>query len=295
MKRFFDFNLLLSGLLVAAFAFTFTACSDDNDDDGGNSTDVPTYTEDAVKFEITDANSPYSSIELTANGEYIIIKGTSNAYNSAKGIKALVKAKENATAESSSNTINGTYTKNADGSYDLKNFGKITITANSISITTSNGRTSTYEGFSTTKVGNMESSLFRTWKAREYKLAIRSSEGNIDKTFKNFDEMIKWYEDGEGPDYIDPNEIWWQPTFENVIVSPYYTFAISAKEFKGNTFVTNVYIPMKWTRTGTTSGKITSVDNFPITFELKNNNLVLTYEESEDGETFKLTITYNPA
>lgn len=200
------------------------------------------------------------------------------------------------TAESNSNTINGTYTKNADGSYDLKNFGKITITANSISITASNGQTVTYTGLNATKVGNMDSSLFRTWKAREYRIVVRSSEGNIDKTFNSFDEMIKWFEAGEGPDYTDPNEIWWQPTFERVIISPYSTFAVSGKEYRGNSFVTNVYIPLKWTRTGTKSGKvIIENDDVPMTFELQNSHLVVTVDESDEEGTFKTIITYNPA
>lgn len=298
MKKFFSLNLLLSGLLMAACAFTFTACSDDDDDDDGGAPIVnPTYADDAVKVEITDANSPYSSIELTASGDYIIVKNQTGSYSAAKGIKALVpssRAEATTTPQSNSNMICGKYTKNADGSYNLANFGTIAIGEQNITITTSDGTTTTHAVSKSPKVGDMSSSLFRTWEAAKFRVIAKGEGYSEDKTFNSFDAMEKWMEGEEGPD-DNPNEFWYQPTFEQVIISQYSTFAISAREYFGNMIVTNLFIPLSFVKTGTNSGKLSIDESDDLTFELSSNQLVVTYDESDEEDTFKLIVTYNPA
>lgn len=296
MKKFFNLNLLLSGLLMAACAFTFTACSDDDDDNNGDGPlDKPTYADDAVKFEITDASSQYSSIELTASGDYIVEKALAGTYSAVKGFKALAPStRATAKPESNSYIICGTYEKNADGSYTLKGFGKIEIGEQSIIITINNETKTTHAVKKSPKIDNMSSDLFRTWKAAKFRVIAKGDGYSEDKTFNSFDAMEKWLEDEEGPD-DNPEEFWYQPTFEKVIVSQYGTFAISAREYFGNILVSDLFAPIRWTRIGTNSGKL-SIDSYgDTTFELNNNQLVLTYDESDEEDIFKLVITYNPA
>lgn len=292
MKKFFNLNLLLSGLLMAACAFTFTACSDDDDDNnGGGPLDNPTYADDAVKLEITYASSLYSSIELTASGDYIVEKNQAGSYSAVKGLKS--KERATTTPQSNSNVICGKYTKNADGSYNLANFGTIVIAEQSITITTSDGTTTTHTVSKSQKVVDMSSALFRTWKAAKFRVIAKGEGYNQDKTFNSFDAVEAWMEGEEGPDE-NPDEFWYQPTFEEVIISQYSTFAISAREYFGNTIVTNLFIPMPFVKTGTNSGKLSIDDSDTgMTFELNNNQLVVTYDESDEEDTFKMIITYN--
>lgn len=300
MKKFFNLNLLLSGLLMVACAFTFTACSDDDDDglldnppyvDGGGPLDNPTYADDAVKFEITEASSQYSSIELTASGDYIVVKNQTSPYSTVKGMKS--KKEATTTPQSNSNVICGMYTKNADGSYDLANFGKIVIAEQSITITTSDGTTTTHTVSKSPRVLDMSSALFRTWKAAKFRVIVKGEGYNLDKTFNSYDAVKNWTEGEEGPDDYS-GEFYFLPTFEEVIISQYFTCAVSAREYFGNTIITKLFLPMPFVKTGTNSGKI-SFDDFEteMTFELNNNQLVVTYDESDEEETWRMIITYN--
>lgn len=66
-------------------AFAMASCSDDdgnNGDDSGDTSgggsdgtemEAPQFESSAAKYTITDAGSPYTSVELTASGNYIIL------------------------------------------------------------------------------------------------------------------------------------------------------------------------------------------------------------------------------
>lgn len=56
-------------------------------------------------------------------------------------------------------------------------------------------------------------------------------------------------------------------------------------------------MPLPWKPTGTNSGCLDPEhveDGDVITFELKGKNLIFVYDESYDGDIFKMTITYDP-
>ena len=54
-------------LFMAVSGISFCSCSDD----GGEIT-TPTYEANAAKYQILDSKSPYSSVEFTETGKYII-------------------------------------------------------------------------------------------------------------------------------------------------------------------------------------------------------------------------------
>lgn len=72
-------------------AFAMASCSDDdgnNGDDSGDTSgggsdgtemEAPQFESSAAKYTITDAGSPYTSVELTASGNYIIFTNGSQA------------------------------------------------------------------------------------------------------------------------------------------------------------------------------------------------------------------------
>lgn len=72
-------------------AFAMASCSDDdgnNGDDSGDTSgggsdgtemEAPRFESSAAKYTITDAGSPYTSVELTASGNYIIFTNGSQA------------------------------------------------------------------------------------------------------------------------------------------------------------------------------------------------------------------------
>lgn len=296
MKKFLNLNWLLSGLLMTACLFTFTACSDDNDGDGGGDLTPPKYAEDAVKFEIQDADSPYQSIELTPSGDYLVTKNTGSSPAFVKGKKSSVKRNEAGTPSSNSNVINGKYTKNADGSYTLEDFGTITLEENQITIVSGNGQEYKYTVTFAPKVTGVSSDLFRTWKATKYRVQMKGDGYNEDRTFNNIDEVLKWIEEEEGPDSGDEGT-WFQPDFSYLIISPYSTLAISCTEYFNYTKIQKIFLPLPWKPTGTNSGCLDPEhveDGDVITFELKGKNLIFVYDESYDGDIFKMTITYDP-
>lgn len=296
MKKFLNLNWLLSGLLMMACLFTFTACSDDNDDNGGGELTTPKYAEDAVKFEIQDADSPYQSIELTPSGDYLVMKNTGSSPAFVKGKMVSVKRNEAGKPSSNSNVINGKYTKNADGSYTLEDFGTVTLEENKITIVSGNGQRYGYTGIYAPKVTGVSSDLFRTWKATKYRVQIKGDGYNEDRTFNNMDEVLKWIDDEEGPD-SGGEGTWFQPTFSYLIISPYGTLAISCIEYFNYTKIQNTLVPLRWKSTGTNRGCLDPEffeDGDIFTFELKGKNLIFVYDESSDGDIFKMTITYDP-
>lgn len=134
--------------ILAAFLFIFTTLSltSCSDSDGGGNFEEPKFEQDAARYEITSANSPYASIELTASGNYIIIeKNSSYAHSlSAKKKSFSFSKKEAKTRASSDGVIWGKYTKGANGEYILEGFGTIKVeskgdNAYDLDITKNNG------------------------------------------------------------------------------------------------------------------------------------------------------------
>lgn len=130
-----NFIFAVPMLLVMALV-SFTACSDDDDDNSASIDSPATYASDAAKYIISSESSPYKSIELTESGYYIIQQNSS--YSGAKASRAfspiakkhakgLARLLTRAGYEAGNGYIYGTFTKNSDGSYTLDGFGTLTI------------------------------------------------------------------------------------------------------------------------------------------------------------------------
>lgn len=130
------------GALAICCMLSLSACSDDDDDDNQDnpsgqfegSLEDAKYQADAVKYTV-NGNSEIGSIELTSSGNYLILPTKTNlnfkALSPASGKTTQVisffgkRAKLNTRAGGSS--YFGTFTKNTDGSYQLKGYATLRI------------------------------------------------------------------------------------------------------------------------------------------------------------------------
>ena len=141
-----------------------SSCSSDSD----SNLEPPKYEQDAALYNITAGNSPYSSIELTASGNYIIIDKYNSRYSLSK--KKFIKPNNAVTRSSSTGIIYGTYTKSGENTYNLAGFGRIRVVnagGNSVDldITTTSGKSITI-GANRANINSssdMTVKLCRTW------------------------------------------------------------------------------------------------------------------------------------
>lgn len=167
---------------MAAISLLVVGCSKDDD---SSSLESPKYESISGKYNV-QGNSTYSSIELGASGNYIIIKSTS-ASRSALASKSNIpfrsafyknkpavsgsKSKVRSTSDSGDDgVIYGTYTVNDDGSINLKDFGTLKITYNgstvtNMTLTPANGTAVTLnvEKEDTYEDSALTNKLCRTW------------------------------------------------------------------------------------------------------------------------------------
>lgn len=135
-------NSVLAVLCSVFLTLSFTSCSDS---DGDGNFEEPKFEQDAARYEITSAGSPYASIELTASGNYIIIeKNSSYVHSLSAARKSFSFAKKVKSRASSNGVIYGKYIKGANGEYILEGFGTIRVeskgdNAYDLDITTSSG------------------------------------------------------------------------------------------------------------------------------------------------------------
>lgn len=137
LSRFFVVAGLASALSLG------TSCSSDDDDDApdtpGETTaevkkdfsqlSIPGFADDCAKYEITDGDCGYGSIELTECGMYLIERAGAGIYGgySAKS-KSLMSRRISAESRAGYGSyISGSYTKIADNTYRLDGFGTVTI------------------------------------------------------------------------------------------------------------------------------------------------------------------------
>lgn len=213
--KFLD-EMLSVGKYVAMAMFVMgmaTACSSDDDD---ASLDTPEFEESAAKYVIEDNASPYSSIELTASGNYLIQQ---TGYSAAKPARvpaagATNKASLIASAlkghfaglgtvhgtRSYSEILYGKYTKTGDDTYYLEGFGTMTITSDasgnaySLVITPNGGAAKEY----TAKKQNadlnsdMSNKLCRTWSLVKFRMYMRyEGETLFDETDATLEGLVK--------------------------------------------------------------------------------------------------------
>lgn len=122
-------------LFVALFTTTsvsLTSCSSDDDDEQFNGDlwqgelGAPAYESDAVAYKITGSNE-FGSIELTASGNYIVLPANSANYAPKAGKRSMLRTVSKESRAYYGGKQFGSYTKNADGTYNLKGFGTLGV------------------------------------------------------------------------------------------------------------------------------------------------------------------------
>ncbi|MFV0467431.1 MAG: hypothetical protein ACK5MK_00725 [Dysgonomonas sp.] len=165
--------------LISSSIFFF-GCSKDDDN---SSLKSPEYESISGKYNVL-GNSTYSSIELGASGNYIIVKSTasnrslleksnisfSSAFSKKSSVVSNIRKSRSEKDSSDNGVIFGTYTVNEDGSINLEGFGTLVITYNgssvtNITLTPTNGTAITLnvEKGDTYENSELTNKLCRTW------------------------------------------------------------------------------------------------------------------------------------
>lgn len=168
-------KLLAMAAALMLTATCFTACSDDEGGGIGN-IDLPTpqYEEVSGKYEITQAGSPYESIELSASGNYIVTRsygGYGLAPKTGGKTRMALLAKRGATRSTEyGGIIYGTFTSLGGNEFALEGFGTIKLEYSGGDVTgieiTTNGTTTSYSAEKAPTMGgdNITNALCRTWR-----------------------------------------------------------------------------------------------------------------------------------
>lgn len=221
---------LTATLLALLATFSLASCSSDDDDNVANIEQPAKYADKAARYVIS-GNGQYNSIELTESGNYLIEKGSNYTSRAAvaempaKKRTSLLSKTRRAKAQStrSSNWDNywyGTYTLNSDGSFNLKDFGKLEVKVDvsgqcSLVLTPKDKEPVTLSAQKQQKsVEGMTAKLCRTWQFDSWRLVLVDKNGKtlIDHTASNDASMTKWlynWEKKNDPDF-DEEEWYWE-------------------------------------------------------------------------------------
>lgn len=179
----------LATMVVMAVAFGVLNSSCSSDGDGGTLSE-PEYSDVSAKYNI-GSSSPYSSIELTESGHYVVTLNSAQAKTRASEEEDntlptlfVANAQEAFTRGTNyGNVIYGKYTKNEDGSFQLEGFGTVVISQSSgtyysLNITLDNGTTLNYPATKTVQQEGKTKTiqLCRSWKIRQLNL-VATMEG----------------------------------------------------------------------------------------------------------------------
>lgn len=191
-------------ILALAGMVMFSACSSDDDDNKTN-LKTPKYESISAKYEITEQGSNIQSLELTASGNFIIIKKSTSYYApERRGIaQNIFMNRINATrAHSYRDIIYGKFVKLGNDKYELEDWGTVTITKSednyvNLSITYENGQN---EVLGARKEEQYKSSsatdnLCRSWNISEITLSTEMNGKKFEKTAKhnNMKELFTSY------------------------------------------------------------------------------------------------------
>lgn len=169
-------KLLAMAVAMMFTATCFTACGSDDDGEGIGNIDLPTpqYEQVSGKYEITQAGSPYESIELGASGNYVVTRsygGYSLAPKAEGRTRMALLAKRGTTRSTEyDGIIYGTFTSLGGGKYDLEGFGTIKLEYSGDNVTgievTTNSTTTNYAAEKAPTMSNddITNALCRTWK-----------------------------------------------------------------------------------------------------------------------------------
>lgn len=195
MKKLIS-NCIASMFMMVGIVF-ISACSKD----GESNFEVPKYESVSAKYDITSENSDIKSVELTASGNYIIVRNDAVNVKEFR-IPRFIAKQENSTRSSASNIIQGKFTKISDTEFLLEGFGIITIvessgTAVSLQIAPTNSTPYTLEAQK--KEQNPESGktnkLCRSWRFDAFNMKMGMKYGNNNYTL--MEGKYKWEEESK--------------------------------------------------------------------------------------------------
>lgn len=208
-------KLLAMAVAMMFTATCFTACGSDDDGEGIGNIDLPTpqYEQVSGKYEITQAGSPYESIELGASGNYVVTRsygGYSLAPKAEGRTRMALLAKRGTTRSTEyDGIIYGTFTSLGGGEYDLEGFGTIKLEYSGDNVTgievTTNGTTTNYAAEKAPTMSNddITNALCRTWKIE------RIRDVYYDKETGKTDDITVTPENPGKEGYDMPVEVLW--------------------------------------------------------------------------------------
>lgn len=182
-RRMWNFIFLI---MTTVCCLSLTSCGSDDEDDN-NDVNTPAAFEDyAAKYQLTGTDSPYSSVEFTESGNYIITKRYYNANTRSPYISKpstrkftfanLLHKTATRSGDAYSPILYGTYTVDTDGTYVLSGYGNVKITqdnsdnAYSLNFMPNEGSSYTYKASKQNLKFNSSNSsrLCRTWNINSY-------------------------------------------------------------------------------------------------------------------------------
>lgn len=229
MKSIWSYTMLF---MMTVCSLSLASCSDDDDDDNNNSTPAA-YETYAAKYQMTSNQSPYSSVEFTESGNYIIILNNAPATNAklmspsvtstirkaalTNGFAGKLLRKAATRSQVYSPILYGTYTVDADGTYILDGYGKVKVvqdgSGNSVSLefTPESGETFTYTASKMNRDLNSNNTnrLCRTWDLASVQYIIRYNGQELvnlsaENMPKLYEKLMKWAEDND--EEYDPSD-----------------------------------------------------------------------------------------
>lgn len=188
-------NILLAIMTTAMCSFTFSSCSNDDDNDNidNNETETitpetPAYEDVSAKYIVQSNSADISSIELTAGGNYIIVYGNmpyysaqeAKAISQKRSLQCVLSKSERTSRATALRHISGKFTKISDTEFVLEGFGTIVIegaanNAYSIQVTEQDGETyplSAEKAVSMINDSEKTNALCRTWNLETIRMTV---------------------------------------------------------------------------------------------------------------------------
>ena len=305
-------------LAMMALPFAFSSCSSDDDGDDVPSIDAPKLESEAAKYTITSAGAEYQSIELTASGNYIIVKAngqSSQARKAQAGNKKTGKAKISSflvnpelkkvtrSGEWDSGILYGTYTKVGENEYKLANIGTLKVTTSNgvacaLELTTNSG-TKTYNGNKekqTAAPSDFENFMCRTWNishVREYFKLNGKTKFDIEaNSYTELNQKIKDFIKSQGDDDDDEDfaDFYDENPPKQIVITKSNTYMVIYED--SELAIAN----WKWENESQhifryswgAEGEYDEEDSGLATISISGKNLIVSEEqtETEDGDTY---------
>ena len=211
MKKF---NKIFALSLFAVLGGFMSACSNDKDDEPTPpELNTPKYEGDAALYQITSQDCDYSSIELTASGNYIVMPRYYSPYFIQAVKASFLQMPQTDTRASYMGIISGTYTKTGDNTYKLNGFGTITVTGDNsnaldLEIVLTNGEEINVTAAEKNQLpdSTMTDNLCRTWNVNNMQVTIKVNgrtmfEATVDRN--NYSQYDDEFDDEFGfPDQV---------------------------------------------------------------------------------------------